>query len=206
MTTLEVSGKHAILPETKDQRCFNAYATCGTRLLLLHRRKRNKKYKLLQSYLPLLGWGFLSLLAIILAFREHRFSGARHTLREAHKDMQSLQNQQVQMQVMFAINAEVFQLLYQNFYACKVSASSSNVLNCDTARNNLAGHFRSPDQLPLAMCTTQWETRQHAHVKSLVVLAMLSWELSSDLCRRQAGKRIKASGSSTQKSFKQKGT
>ncbi|DBA85435.1 TPA: hypothetical protein ACH3X2_006111 [Trebouxia sp. C0005] len=61
-------------------------------------RKRNKKYKLLQSYLPLVGWGFLSLLAIILAFREHRFSGARHTLREAHKDMQSLQNQQVQMQ------------------------------------------------------------------------------------------------------------
>ncbi|DBA95077.1 TPA: hypothetical protein ACH3X1_002590 [Trebouxia sp. C0004] len=63
-------------------------------------RKRNKKYKLLQSYLPLLGWGVLSLLAIILAFREHRFSGARHTLREAHKDMQSLQNQQVQMQAM----------------------------------------------------------------------------------------------------------
>ena len=108
LTTPEVSGKHEMLPKTKDQRRFNEYATCGTRLLLQHRRKRNKKYKLLQSYLPLLGWGFLSLLAIVLAFREHRFSGARHTLREAHKDMQSLQNQQVQMQVMFCINAESF--------------------------------------------------------------------------------------------------
>ncbi len=101
---------------TKNQGS-TAFQRCGTRLLLQHRRKRNKKYKLLQSYLPLLGWGFLSLLAIILAFREHRFSGARHTLREAHKDMQSLQNQQVQMQVMFGINAKLSYFVYPTPYA-----------------------------------------------------------------------------------------
>ncbi len=92
-----------------------------------HRRKRNKKYKLLQSYLPLLGWGFLSLLAIILAFREHRFSGARHTLREAHKDMQSLQNQQVQMQVISAARQSLLFFVFR----CLCVKGLSNVSTCD---------------------------------------------------------------------------
>ena len=64
------------------------------------RRKRGKRWRLFQGYLPFLGWGLLSIVTITLAFRENRLSQVRYTLSEAHKDMASLQNQQVQMQVL----------------------------------------------------------------------------------------------------------
>ncbi len=198
-----------MLPKTKDQRRFNEYAPCGTSLLLQHRRKRNKKYKLLQSYLPLLGWGFLSLLAIILAFREHRFSGARHTLREAHKDMQSLQNQQVQMQVILSTKETINHFVCSDAYVQKVSVTLRNVLSCDIqkAQNKLAGHSSNRDRFPFAMCTMQWKTDQHTHGKSVLVLAVLYCLGNRALsCRQQVCKRIKASGSSTPKSIKQKET
>ncbi|KAL3163437.1 hypothetical protein ABBQ32_009813 [Trebouxia sp. C0010 RCD-2024] len=45
-------------------------------------RKKNRKWKLLQPYLPYVGWGLLTLVTIVLAYREYRLSNANNVRKE----------------------------------------------------------------------------------------------------------------------------
>ena len=98
---------------------------------LLMCRKKNKKWRQLQAYLPYLGWGLLSLVAICLAFREHRLGKVGQSLRTATQELNVLKTQQAQLQVC---------LQFQNWFQsklCRLSICSStefgyNVQNVST--------------------------------------------------------------------------
>ncbi|KAL3131979.1 hypothetical protein ABBQ38_007674 [Trebouxia sp. C0009 RCD-2024] len=62
-------------------------------------RKKNRKWKLLQPYLPYLGWGLLLLVTTVLAYREHRLSSVGQSLQTAVQELKVLQTQQTHMQV-----------------------------------------------------------------------------------------------------------
>lgn len=62
-------------------------------------RKRNRKWKLLQTYLPHLGWGLLSLVTIVLAYREHRLSTVGQSLQTTMQELKVLKTQRTQLQV-----------------------------------------------------------------------------------------------------------
>ena len=62
-------------------------------------RKKNRKWKLLQPYLPYLGWGLLTLVTVVLACREHRLSNISQSLQTATQELKELQTQQTQLQV-----------------------------------------------------------------------------------------------------------
>lgn len=62
-------------------------------------RKKNRKWKLLQPYLPYVGWGLLTLVTIVLAYREYRLSNVSQSLQTAVQELKVLQTQQTQLQV-----------------------------------------------------------------------------------------------------------
>ena len=65
-------------------------------------RKKNRKWKLLQAYLPYLGWGLLCLVTVILAYREHNMSNVGLSLQTATQELHMMKTQQSQLQVCFA--------------------------------------------------------------------------------------------------------
>lgn len=93
----EVSGK---CPSTGTVRM---HPLRNQHVLVMTHRKKNRKWKLLQAYLPYLGWGLLSLVTLALAYREHKMSKVGLSLQTATQDLNVLKTQQSQLQVCFAL-------------------------------------------------------------------------------------------------------
>ena len=92
----EVSGK---CPSTGTVRL----ALGNQHVFVMTHRKKNRKWKLLKSYLPYLGWGLLSLVTVTFAYREHKMSNVGLSLQTAMQDLNVLKTQQSQLQVCFAL-------------------------------------------------------------------------------------------------------
>ena len=94
----EVSGKR---PST-DTELVRILQPTNLYSVITH-RKKNRKWKLLQAYLPYLGWGILCLVAVVLAYRERTLSSVGLSLHTATQDLSVLKTQQTQLQVCLAL-------------------------------------------------------------------------------------------------------
>lgn len=98
LTMHEVLGKSSSFSKVPlhalDKRCFSICMPCDP-------RKKNRRWKLLQTYLPHLGWGLLSLVTLLLAYQEHRASIVGQSLQTATQELKMLTTQQSQLQVCY---------------------------------------------------------------------------------------------------------